>query len=65
MAGLTKLTVLDPDLTKNVVQAFELNTWVAKVLWAGKRPGTDGPRVIVKLRYREPIIMVRTRDKRW
>ncbi len=62
---LTKLSALDPDLTKNVVQAFELNTWVAKVLWAGKRPGPDGPRVIVKLRYRRPIIMVWTLDEDW
>ena len=28
---------LDPDLTKRVVQAFELNAWVAEALWAGKR----------------------------
>lgn len=63
--GLTELSALDPELTKNVVQAFELNTWVAEVLWAGKRAGKDGPRIIVKLRYREPILMVRTRDERW
>jgi len=62
---LTQLSVLDPDLTKNVVQAFELHTWVAKVLWCGKRPGKDGPRVIVELQYRQPIIMVRARDDQW
>ncbi len=62
---LANLSALDPDLTKNVVQAFELNTWIAKVVWAGKRPGPDGPRVIVKLRYRKPIIMVRTLHKDW
>ncbi len=63
--SLAKLSILDPDLTKRVVQAFELNTWVAEALWAGKRQGSDGPRVIVQLRYREPVIMVRTRDSRW
>ena len=63
--SLAKLSILDPDLTKRVVQAFELNTWVAAATWAGKRPGKDGPRVIVQLRYREPVIMVRTRDSRW
>ncbi len=63
--SLAELSVLDPDLTKRVVQAFELNAWVAEALWAGKRPGKTAPRVIVKLRYREPVIMVRTRDPRW
>ncbi len=64
-ASLAQLSVLHPDLTKRVVQAFELNTWVAEVLSAGKSPGRNGPRVIVQLRYREPVIMVRTRDARW
>ncbi len=63
--SLAKLSILDPDLTKRVVQAFELNTWVAEALWAGKSLGTDGPRVTVQLRYREPAVMVRTRDARW
>jgi hypothetical protein len=63
--SLAELSVLDPDLTKRVVQAFELNAWVAEALWAGKRPGKAAPRVIVKLRYREPVVMVRTRDPRW
>ncbi len=55
---LENLSALDPDLTKQVVQAFELNAWVSKVLWAGKRSGNNGPRVIVELKYREPIAMV-------
>ncbi|MHB0960468.1 MAG: hypothetical protein ACYC6N_28430 [Pirellulaceae bacterium] len=63
--SLAELSILDPDLTKRVVQAFELNAWVAEALWAGKRAGKTGPRVIVRLRYREPVIMVRTRDPRW
>jgi hypothetical protein len=63
--NLDQLSILDPDLTRRVVQAFELNTWVLKVMWAGKRPGQNGPRVIVQVRYREPIIMVRTRDAQW
>jgi hypothetical protein len=63
--SLAELSVLDPDLTKRVVQAFELNAWVAEALWAGKCPGKTAPRVVVKLRYREPVIMVRTRDPRW
>ena len=58
--SLAELSVLDSDLTKRVVQAFELNAWVAEALWAGKRPEKTSPRVIVKLRYREPVIMVRT-----
>ncbi|MGM0489258.1 MAG: hypothetical protein ACQESR_21175 [Planctomycetota bacterium] len=62
---LAELSALDPDLISRVVQAFELNTWVAKVVWAGKRAGSDGPRVIVKIRYRRPIIWVRTYDDRW
>ena len=64
-ASLTAMSILDPDLTKRVVRAFELNTWVAEVTWAGKRPGPSGPQVRVELRYREPVIMVRTRDPRW
>jgi hypothetical protein len=64
-ARLDELSALDPDLTKTVVQAFELHTWVAQVLWAGKRPGKNGPRIIVELRYREPIVMVRTKDDQW
>jgi hypothetical protein len=64
-ASLRQLSVLDPDLTKRVAQAFELNAWVAGALQASKRAGRDGPRVIVQLRYREPVIMVRTRDQRW
>jgi hypothetical protein len=63
--SLAELSVLDPELTKRVVQAFELNPWVAEALWAGKQPGNEAPRIIVKLRYREPVIMVRTRDPRW
>ncbi|MFW6169727.1 MAG: hypothetical protein ACODAD_04490 [Planctomycetota bacterium] len=62
---LAELSALDPELVSHVVQAFELNTWVAKVVWAGKRAGSDGPRVIVKVRYRRPIIWVRTYDDRW
>ena len=60
--SLRQLSLLDPDLTKRVVQAFELNAWVAGALQASKRAGRNGPRVIVQLRYREPVIMVRTRD---
>lgn len=63
--GLAGLSILDADLTRQVVRAFELNTWVAEVTWAGKRPGEAGPRILVRLRYREPVIMVRTRDPRW
>jgi hypothetical protein len=58
--SLTGMSILDPDLTKKIVRAFELHTWVAKVDWVGKRPGSDSPRVIVKLRYREPAVMVKT-----
>ncbi|MCU0961440.1 MAG: hypothetical protein MUF48_15195 [Pirellulaceae bacterium] len=63
--SLSTLSVLDPDLTKRVVQAFELNAWVAEAVSARKRPGDTGPQVFVELRYREPVIMVRTRDPRW
>lgn len=62
---LAELSALDPDLISQVVQAFELNTWIAKVVWAGKRAGSNGPRVIVKVRYRRPVIWVRTHDDRW
>ena len=40
--SLAELSVLDPDLTKRVVQAFELNAWVAEALWASKQPGRFG-----------------------
>lgn len=63
--SLFELSLLDPDLTKRVVQAFELNAWVAEAIWAKKQPSRGGPRVIVQLRYREPVVMVRTRDPRW
>lgn len=63
--SLSELSVLDPDLTKRVVQAFELNAWVAEAVSARKRPGNSGPQVVVQLRYREPVVMVRTRDPRW
>lgn len=63
--GLANLSFLDPDLTKRVAQAFELNAWVAKALSASKQLGSASPRVIVALKYREPVIMVRTRDPGW
>lgn len=63
--GLANLSFLDPDLTKRVAQAFELNAWVAKALSASKELGDAAPRVVVTLRYREPVIMVRTRDPGW
>ena len=43
--SLADLSVLDPDLTKRVAQAFELNAWVAEGLWAGKRAGQTPRRV--------------------
>jgi hypothetical protein len=58
--SLTGMSILDPELTKRIVRAFELHTWVAKVDWVGKRPGGEAPRVIVRLRYREPAVMVKT-----
>ena len=63
--GLGNLSFLDPDLTKRVAQAFELNAWVAKALSASKQMGDSTPRVMVALWYREPVIMVRTRDPSW
>lgn len=62
---LTELSALDPDLISRVVQAFELKDWVAKVVWAGKRAGPEGSRIIVKLQYRRPIVWLRTYDERW
>jgi len=58
--SLAGMSILDPELTKKIVRAFELHTWVASVDWVGKRPGKDAPRVIVRLRYREPAVMVKT-----
>ena len=63
--SLADLSVLDPDLTKRVVQAFELNTWVARVNRVVKRPGKETPRVIVELDYRRPVVMVKTRNGFW
>ena len=63
--SLANLSFLDPDLTKRVVQAFELNAWVAKAVSASKQLGDSSPRVVVSLQYREPVIMVRTRDPSW
>lgn len=63
--SLRKLSVLDPDLTKQVAHAFELHTWVARVVRVAKRPGPKGAVVQVDLRYREPALMVKTRAGFW
>ncbi|MBM4091559.1 MAG: hypothetical protein FJ276_19345 [Planctomycetes bacterium] len=63
--SLTSASLLDPDLTHQVVRAFELHTWVAEVTSAGKRLEGGKPRMVVTVRYREPVIMVRARDPQW
>jgi hypothetical protein len=63
--SLTGLSVLDPELTSQVARAFELNTWVARVNRVVKRPGQNGPRVIIELDYRRPVVMVKTQNGFW
>ncbi len=63
--SLSGLSVLDPELTSQVARAFELHTWVARVLRVIKRPGPDAPRVIIDLEYRHPVVMVKTQEGFW
>ncbi len=63
--SLTDLSILDPELTKRVAHAFELHTWVDRVVRVLKRPGPQGARVVVELLYREPVVMVKTTDGFW
>jgi len=63
--SLADLSILDPDVTKQVAHAFELHTWVARVIRVVKRAGSQKPRILVDLQYREPSIMVKTKDGFW
>jgi hypothetical protein len=48
-------SILEPDLTVRVAQAFEQHTWVAKVTRVTKH---HPARVVVELQYRRPVAMV-------
>lgn len=48
-------SILEPDLTVRVAQAFEQHTWVAKVTRVTKH---HPARVVVDLQYRRPVAMV-------
>jgi hypothetical protein len=50
-----KPSILEPDLTIRVAQAFEQHTWVAKVTRVTKH---HPARVVVELKYRRPAAMV-------
>jgi len=53
--SLGDLSVLDRELAYRVFRAFELHAWVEKVLRVSKEPLG---RVLVELRYRQPIAWV-------
>lgn len=48
-------SILEPDLTVRVAQAFEQHTWVAKVTRVTKH---HPARVVIELQYRRPVAMV-------
>ncbi len=53
--GLTGLSLLDPQLTVKVAQAFSAHSWVENVSRVSKHPKA---RVVVELTYRKPVAMV-------
>ena len=53
--SLTNTSLLDPDATVHIAQAFRLHSWVASVQRVSKHP--QG-RVTVQLAYRRPVAMV-------
>lgn len=53
--GLTRLALLDKELTIKVAQAFSGHHWVEKVLRVSKH---HPPRLVVELVYRRPVGMV-------
>ncbi|HTU27153.1 MAG TPA: hypothetical protein VMF30_17230 [Pirellulales bacterium] len=54
------LSLLDPELTVRVAQAFSQHSWVAKVTRASKQAPTG---VTVDLVYRRPVAMVEVRGQ--
>ncbi|MCH5375901.1 MAG: hypothetical protein JJ992_18175, partial [Planctomycetes bacterium] len=57
--GLNGMSLLDPQLTVKVFQAFSAHSWVANVSRVSKQHGTnDTARVVVELTYRKPVAMV-------
>ncbi len=54
-SALGELSVLDPQTTEKVANAFARHSWVEKVKSVTK---SAGPRVVVELEYRRPVAMV-------
>lgn len=55
--NLSGLSILSPDITVRIAQAFSLHPWVAKVNRVSKRHPAG---VQVELAYREPVLLVQT-----
>lgn len=53
--GLTRMSLLDQQLTFRVAQAFAAHPWVEKVVRVSKH---QPPRLVVELVYRKPVAMV-------
>ncbi len=56
--SLTGLSLLDPQLTVKVFQAFAAHSWVENVSRVSKNPPGKTTRVVVELTYRKPVAMV-------
>jgi hypothetical protein len=56
--GLTGLSLLDPQLTVKVFQAFSAHSWVENVSRVSKGPPDSPARVVVEMTYRKPVAMV-------
>ena len=53
--SLDNASLLDPEITIQIAQSFQMHSWVEKVRRVSKHP--DG-RVLVELDYRRPVAMV-------
>ncbi len=56
--GLEGLSLLDPQLTVKVFQAFAAHSWVENVSRVSKHPPGRAASVVVEMTYRKPVAMV-------
>jgi hypothetical protein len=56
--SLTGLSLLDPQLTVKVFQAFAAHSWVENVSRVSKHPPGGRAGVVVEMTYRKPVAMV-------
>jgi hypothetical protein len=56
--SLEGLSLLDPQLTRKVFQAFAAHSWVENVSRVSKHPPGGTARVVIEMTYRRPVAMV-------